>query len=92
VDGAISGFVVDASGAALAGAVVRVREASTGLEREAATGSKGEFVVSTLPAGEYEVVVEQAQFERLTLERVVVRVGGVTSVEARLQVGQVAIM
>ena len=46
VDGAISGFVVDASGAALAGAVVQVHEVATGLTMETKTGSKGEFLVA----------------------------------------------
>jgi Carboxypeptidase regulatory-like domain/TonB dependent receptor len=89
VDGAISGFVVDASGAALAGADVRVQKVSTGLEIEAKTGSKGEFLVPRVPAGEYHVVVEYARFARLTLDGVDVEVGGVTSVEARLRVGGV---
>jgi hypothetical protein len=89
VDGAISGFVVDASGAALAGADVRVEQASTGLEIAAKTGSKGEFLVPRVPAGAYQVLVEYARFARLTLDRVVVEVGGVTSVEARLRVGGV---
>jgi carboxypeptidase family protein len=87
VDGAISGFVVDASGAALAGADVRVQRISTGLEIAAKTGSKGEFLVPRVPAGDYQVVVDYARLPRLTLDGVVVEVGGVTSVEARLRVG-----
>jgi len=90
VDGAISGFVVDAGGAALAGAAVQVRESSTGLILEAKSGGKGEFLVPRVPAGRYQVVVEYAQFAPLTLDGVVVEVGGVTSVEARLRVGGVA--
>jgi Carboxypeptidase regulatory-like domain len=89
VDGAISGFVVDAGGAALAGAAVQVRESSTGLILEAKSGGKGEFLVPRVPAGRYQVVVEYAQFAPLTLDGVVVEVGGVTSVEARLHVGGV---
>ena len=89
VDGAISGFVVDASGAALAGAEVRVNEASTGRTMESKTGSKGEFLVARVPAGRYQVTVEYARFARLTLDEVVVEVGGVTSVEARMRVGGV---
>jgi hypothetical protein len=89
VDGVISGFVVDPSGAGLVGVSVRVREVGTGLTGAAATGAKGEFVVERLPAGEYQVVVDP-QFERLTLEKVVVEGGGVTSVEARLRLGGVA--
>jgi hypothetical protein len=47
-------------------------------------------MVAHLPAGEYRVVVEYALFASLTLEPVIVEVGGVTSVEGRLRVGGVA--
>src|SRR5271168_1164680 len=90
VDGAIGGFVVDASGAALAGAVVRVENVATGTANRATTEGKGEFLVPHLPAGEYQVVVEYALFAQLTLQPVIVEVGGVTSLEARLQLGGVA--
>src|SRR5438045_848579 len=90
VDGAIGGFVVDAGGAALVGAVVQVQNVADGMVTRTATGGKGEFLVAHLPAGEYRVVVEYALFAGLTLEPVVVEVGGVTSVEARMRVGGVA--
>ena len=90
VDGAISGFVVDASEAALAGAVVEVQNVSTGLERWVTTGRGGEFMVTSLPPGEYEVIVEYARFDQLVLRGVVVELGVVTSLEARMRVGGVA--
>jgi len=90
VDGAISGFVVDANGAALVGAVVQVQHIANGTMTRVTTEGKGEFFVAHLPAGEYRVVVEYALFAHLTLQSVVVEMGGVTSVEARLQVGRVA--
>jgi len=90
VDGAISGFVVDASGAALSGAVVLVQNVANGTANRATTEGKGEFLVAHLPAGEYRVVVQYALFAQLTLQPVIVEVGGVTSVEARLLVGGVA--
>ena len=89
VDGAISGFVVDAGGAALVGAVVDVHNLATEATSRATTEGKGEFLVAHLPAGEYRVVVEYALFAHLTIQPVVVEVGGVTSVEARLQVSGV---
>src|ERR1700748_1571756 len=58
VDGAISGFVVDASGRALAGAVVQVQSVATGTTERVTTEGKGEFFVAHLPAGEYRVVVD----------------------------------
>src|SRR5258705_3973835 len=90
VDGAIGGFVVDGGGAALVGAVVQVQNVADGTMTRATTESKGEFLVARLPAGEYRVEVEYALFSGLTLQPVVVEVGGVTSVEARMRVGGVA--
>jgi hypothetical protein len=87
VDGAIG--VVDAGGAALAGATVQVQNAADGSMNRATTGDRGEFLVVHLPAGEYRVVVDYSLFAELTMEPVVVEVGGVTSVEARLRVGAV---
>jgi len=89
VDGAISGFVVDATGAALVGALVQVQNLANGLTTQATTEGKGEFVVAHLPAGEYRVLVEYERFASLTLEPVAVEVGGATSVAARLKVGGV---
>jgi hypothetical protein len=90
VDGAISGFVVDGGGAALVGAVVEVQNVADGTMTRTTTEGKGEFLVAHLAAGEYRVVVEYALFAGLTVQPVVVEVGGVTSVEARMRVGGVA--
>jgi Carboxypeptidase regulatory-like domain len=88
-DGAVSGFVVDATGGALVGAVVQVQSLADGLTAVAKTEGKGEFVVAHLPPGDYRVLVDYERFANLTLEPVVVQVGGVTSVEAKLRVGGV---
>ena len=90
VDGEIGGFVVDSSGAALVGAVVQVQNLANGSVAVARTVGKGEFVVDHLPAGEYRVLVDYEHFANLTLEPVVVEVGGVTSIEAKLRVGSVS--
>jgi hypothetical protein len=90
VDGAIGGFVVDAGGAALVGAVVQVQNVANGTMNRVTTESRGEFLVVHLLPGEYRVEVEYALFAGLTLQPVVVEVGGVTSVEARMRVGGVA--
>jgi hypothetical protein len=64
VDGAISGFVVDAGGPALVGAVVQVQNVADGTMTRATTEGKGEFLVAHLPAGEYRVEVEYVQLPR----------------------------
>ncbi len=85
VDGAISGFVLDARGAAIADAVVQIQNLTGGPSNRTTTGSKGEFSVAHLPPGEYLVAVEYALFARLTIQPILVELGGVTSVEAHLQ-------
>ncbi len=90
VDGAISGFIADPSGAALVAAVVQAQNLSTGAQTTAKTGSRGDFLLTGLPAGDYRVRVESGRFASLTLEPVTVEVGGVTAVDAHLQIGTVA--
>ncbi len=90
VDGAISGFVTDPGGAALPGAAILVQHLATGLILHATASRGGEFSLSGVPPGEYIVTVDCAHFERLTLTRVIVEVGGITSIEARLRIGSLA--
>ena len=49
----IAGSVVDQLGAGLGGAVVEVREISTGKARTARTNAAGQFSLAAIPAGEY---------------------------------------
>ena len=90
VDGALAGFVVDTTGAALGGATIEVRNIADGSIRRTTTLVKGEFLLPNLPAGDYTITVDYALFAQLTLAPVVVEVGTTTSVEARLRLGTVA--
>ncbi|WP_229668871.1 TonB-dependent receptor [Edaphobacter acidisoli] len=90
VDGAIGGYVVDAGGAALAGARVHARNAATGTEVSAASGHDGGFLIARLPAGVYEVDVECPRFERMVLNGVTVELGSTTAVQTRMKVGSVS--
>jgi Carboxypeptidase regulatory-like domain/TonB dependent receptor len=90
VTGAIAGFVVDTSGAALAGATIEVHNTADGSIRRTTTLIKGEFLLPNLPAGDYTVTIDYALFARLTLAPVEVEVGDTTSVEARLRLGTVS--
>ena len=55
--GAISGTVKDVSGAVIAGATVRAKSVTTGAERTAQTGSIGQYSISALTPGNYQVTV-----------------------------------
>ncbi|HEV2275540.1 MAG TPA: carboxypeptidase-like regulatory domain-containing protein, partial [Acidobacteriaceae bacterium] len=54
--------MTDPSGAAVAAAVVTVRNLNTGADRDAATDSTGQYQVVSLPAGDYEVIVTKPGF------------------------------
>src|SRR5262245_15821924 len=86
--GVIAGSVVDASGAALAGAAVTVTHRDTSQTRVTATSASGTYVVPGLLPGPYVVVVEAARFKRM--ERpVTVEAGTTTTANAMLQVGDI---
>src|SRR5262249_23565660 len=55
--GSISGVVTDASGAVVPKAMVKVTNVATSAERTSETGSKGEYSVSQLVPGKYEVTI-----------------------------------
>jgi outer membrane receptor protein involved in Fe transport len=93
------GRVTDASRAVIADATIRVRDTKTNEIRTARSSAEGEYTVSSLPPGNYEVTVEKPGF-KLTRETaldlavdqiarldVVLQVGAVTdSVEVRASV------
>lgn len=90
VDGAIRGVVVDAGGAVVAGASVAVEDGATGVVTRTATDRRGEFLVARVLPGAYRVTVTAAGFERFLVTQVVIEVGGVTTVDARLRVAGTA--
>lgn len=58
----VEGTVVDVSGAAIADAVISIRNADTSQVRVTATGREGSFRMPATPVGTYEVRVESSGF------------------------------
>ncbi len=85
ITGSVVGSVKDSSGLAVAGAVVKIRQSATGLERETRTAERGDFVFGSLQPGEYAVVVTHSGFK--TAERTGVRL----SASEVLSVGDVVL-
>lgn len=85
--GAISGTVTDPSGAVVPNAKVSVKNLATNAVRNAVTNGDGIYAVSNLPPAKYTVAVEQSGFA-VTQKVVTVEVGGRTSADIQLQVGQ----
>ena len=81
---AIEGAVHDPNGAAVAGAVISVRNAETGLVRSATSGANGDYNVPVLPVGRYTVKVEAKGFGRAERTEVALQVGQATTVDFNL--------
>jgi len=84
--GEIAGSVADRSGAAVPGAQVTVRAASSGAARTAVTNPQGQFDVAAIPSGTYQVQVEAQGFQTLTQE-LTVQPSERASLDAKLDVG-----
>lgn len=66
--GSLSGTVLDASGATLAGATVKMTFIASGAQRTATTGPNGEFLFLQLGTGNYRLAIEAAGFAIATRE------------------------
>ena len=88
--GGISGTVADSSGAAVAGAAVKLVSPDTNLTREGITSSTGEFVFQDLPLGKYDITVTQPGFDTVHVSGVVVDAGRIATVALKLEVAKQA--
>jgi len=83
--GTVSGSLQDGSGAALAGANVKLISGTTGVERLAITDDTGNFVFSSMGLGVYRLTAQAPGFK--TFERK----GVVLSASERLSVGTISL-
>lgn len=88
--GTILGTVTDASGAAVAGGNVTVRNVDTGVERTTQTNDAGQYTVPELQVGTYNVTVEKQGFQTWTATGVAVDVAAQKLVDAQLRLGAVS--
>src|SRR6266436_5594711 len=85
--GAISGTVMDQSGALMASVVVTAKNVDTDATRETQTSGSGNFLLAQLDPGRYEVTVESAGFEKTKIGPITVAVSRVASLEFKLKIG-----
>ena len=85
----ITGRVLDQNGAAVANATVTARNTGTGLSRTAQTDESGDYSITQLPAGDYEITVEAANFSKARLARIELNVGTAQTLNFDLKPGQV---
>jgi hypothetical protein len=87
--GSIVGTVTDQTGAAVPSAIVKATNKSTGLTRQGATDSAGNYSIPNLLEGDYELSVSADGFKPLTQKDVVVRINNVRRLDVKLEVGKV---
>src|SRR4030088_2866952 len=71
----VTGTVRDSSGASVTNAQVTVSDAARGINRDTTTNSDGEYSVTALPPGAYDVVVNASGFKKYEVKDLVLRVG-----------------
>jgi outer membrane receptor protein involved in Fe transport len=84
------GRITDASRAAVAGAVVETRNTGTNETRTAQSQADGEYTVSNLPPGTYEITIDKPGFRRLRESGLELQVEQTARIDAQLQVGTLA--
>ena len=85
----LSGTVTDASGAAVPGAQISIKNVATGVTRDLTVDSAGFYSAPNLAPGSYTVTVTAAGFSTLIRSGLTLTVGAQQQVNFPLQVGQV---
>jgi hypothetical protein len=85
--GSIVGTVNDPTGAVVPGATITISDKSTGQSRETTTNEAGQYSLSNVIAGTYELKVAKAGFRLYTATNVAATINNVARVDVRLDVG-----
>jgi hypothetical protein len=85
--GTLTGSVKDPAEAVVAGATVTVRNLATGTESRTTTTETGNYTLTALPAGTYELIIEARGFKGFRAANVQIQVAQTTRMNATLEVG-----
>ena len=85
----IRGVTSDAQGRVVAGAVVTLKNASTGFSRSQTTGAAGGYSFDLIPPGDYTLEAEAKGFKK-SVRNVSALIGSVTAADVQLEVGVVS--
>src|ERR1700693_258726 len=86
---AITGSVRDATGASVPATAITVKHIDTGLTRSAQADADGNYSISSLPVGLYEVTAEKMGFRREVRNGINLVVGQEAALNLTLQVGSI---
>jgi hypothetical protein len=85
--GAVSGTVIDPTGAVVANAKVTLKDTQTGITKEAASTDGGTFLFPDLAVGSYAVTVTASGFKTATLTNISVSTNQTADVRVNLELG-----
>jgi len=86
--GALTGIVVDPSGAAVVGATVTLTNVGTAEKQTQATGDTGLYSFVNLYPGQYRLAIDKAGFKHVDRQNVVVLVQQTARIDISLSIGQ----
>ena len=86
----LSGIVVDANDAVVAGATVTVVSIGKKLRREVTTDREGLFVVPLLPPDRYSATIQRQGFAIVEIKDLILNVSDQRSIRIHLRVGQIS--
>ena len=85
--GTITGTIADPAGAVVSGAKIEAKNVATGATYEVASTDTGNYTLSQLPAGAYEMSVTVSGFKKFVRQNLTVQVAGTIRVDVVLEVG-----
>ena len=83
------GGVVDQNGAAVASATITARHTGTGQERTAQSDEQGNYTISELPPGTYDITVQAQNFSKAVVQGREINVGRTVTLNFDLKPGQI---
>jgi hypothetical protein len=86
----LSGAIRDASMAVVPGAQISATNTVSGSKRTTTSDEGGRYILTNLPPGQYDVRAELTGFRTAVQNGVTLAVGGITSLDLTLQVGQIS--
>ena len=86
--GTITGTVLDPTGAVVANASIEAKNAATNETYKAGATGTGNYTLSNLPAGSYELTISAAGFKKYVRPSLAVQVAATVRADATLEVGE----
>src|SRR3954454_3287346 len=83
----LKGIVQDASGAAVAGANIILKDKGTGAQRTTTSSGSGEYTIPNLSPADYSLTVGMSGFRTVVVESLPLHTGEQSTYDAKLEVG-----